>query len=45
MVFLPKYARVADWNLSGVKSGQEIGKMLSTARNAAKQASNFLKQN
>jgi hypothetical protein len=39
MVFLPKYACVADWNLSGVKSGQGIGKMLSTAQSVAKQAS------
>lgn len=45
MVFLPRCVCVAGWNLSGVKSGQEIGKMLNTAQSVAKQASNFLKQN
>jgi hypothetical protein len=40
MVSRPRYVCVADWNLSGVKSGQGIGKMLSTAQNAAKQESN-----
>jgi hypothetical protein len=39
MVFLPRFVCVADWNLSGVKSGQEIGKMLSIAQNGAKQVS------
>jgi len=38
MGFLPRYARAVDWNLSGVRSGQGIGKMLSTAQNGAKQA-------
>lgn len=37
--FLQRYACVAVWNLSGVKSGQEIGKTLSTAQSVAKQAS------
>ena len=36
MGFLPRYARAVDWNLSGAKSGLEIGKMLSTAQSVAK---------
>ena len=36
MVFLPRYARAVDWNLSGVRSGQGIGKTLSTAQSVAK---------
>jgi hypothetical protein len=36
MAFLPRYARAVDWNLSGAKSGLEIGKMLSTAQSVAK---------
>ena len=36
MGFLPRYARAADWNLSGVRSGQGIGKTLSTAQSVAK---------
>jgi len=39
MVLRQRCVFVVDWSLSGVKSGQEIGKMLSTAQNAAKQAS------
>jgi hypothetical protein len=39
MVFLPRYAPAVVWNLSGVKSGQGIGRMLSTAQSVAKQAS------
>ena len=39
MGFLPRYARAVDWNLSGVRSGQGIGKTLSTAQSVAKQAS------
>jgi hypothetical protein len=38
MAFHLKSACVADWRLSGVKSGQEIGKMLNIAQNGAKQA-------
>jgi hypothetical protein len=41
MVSHPKSANVVDWSLSGVKSGQEIGKMLSIAQNGAKQASKY----
>ena len=37
MDFIPRYARAVDWNLSGVRSGQGIGKTLSTAQNVAKQ--------
>lgn len=40
MAFLQRYACAVDWNLSGVKSGLEIGKMLSTALSVANQASN-----
>jgi hypothetical protein len=36
MGFLPRYARAVDWNLSGVRSGQGIGKTLSTAQSVAK---------
>jgi hypothetical protein len=39
MGFLPRYARAVDWILSGVRSGQGIGKTLSTAQSVAKQAS------
>ena len=39
MVSHPRYVCVAGWNLNGVKSGQGIGKMLSTAQSVAKQAS------
>jgi hypothetical protein len=39
MVFRQRYASDADWNLSGVRSGLEIGKMLSTAQSVARQAS------
>lgn len=39
MGFLPRYARAVDWILSGVRSGQEIGKTLNTAQSVAKQAS------
>ena len=40
MVFLPRYACVADWNLSGVRSGLEIGKTLGTAQSVARLESN-----
>jgi hypothetical protein len=40
MAFLQRYACTVDWNLSGVKSGLEIGKTLSTAQSVARQASN-----
>jgi hypothetical protein len=40
MDFLLRYACAADWNLSGVKSGLEIGKTLSTAQSVARQESN-----
>ena len=36
MDFIPRYARAVDWNLSGVRSGQGIGKTLSTAQSVAK---------
>jgi hypothetical protein len=39
MAFHQKSACVAVWSLSGVKSGQEIGKTLSIAQNGAKQVS------
>jgi hypothetical protein len=42
MVFHPKSVFAAVWNLSGVKSGQEIGKTLSIAQNGARQASNCI---
>jgi hypothetical protein len=40
MAFLLRYACAADWNLSGVKNGQGIGKMLSIAQSAARPVSN-----
>jgi hypothetical protein len=39
MDFPQRYASDADWNLSGVKSGLEIGKMLNIAQSVARQAS------
>jgi hypothetical protein len=39
MAFLQRYACAVDWNLSGVRSGLEIGKTLSTAQSVANQAS------
>jgi hypothetical protein len=40
MGFCQRYVHVADWNLSGARSGLEIGKTLSTVQSVANQASN-----
>ena len=39
MVFHPRSVSVVVWSLSGAKSGQEIGKVLNTAQNGARQVS------